>query len=143
MSIGTTHSDTTDASLQLRDEDNLILNSAFDDTASSRNAIEVLLDSYLDAHQDIDAVVASWDVLHTAWASPQQITTSSKFSFAPIQTNDHGEPSTCILARKDSLVRYEESVGILNIVDNSSTDVAQPDDHEMVSFIFQTSLLRS
>jgi len=51
-----------------------------------------MLDSYLDANPDIDAVVVSWDVLYAEWTSPQRNNfTCAPFIFTPIQTGNPGK----------------------------------------------------
>ena len=84
-------SDLVDSRYQLEAVDVSTHASSFEDAPSSRNTIEVLLDSYLAANPDIDAVVVSWDVLYAEWSSPQRGLREPNFNFTPVQTNEHGK----------------------------------------------------
>ena len=83
-----------------------------EDTPSSRNAIEVVLDSYLDANPDIDAVVVSWDTLHTKWTSTQRSDVESSFSFTLIQTGGHGKPVTHLHSRGSTHGYHSKNVSV-------------------------------
>ena len=67
--------------------------SSLEDTSSTRNTIEVILDSYLEANPNIDAVVVSWDVIFAAWSLSERNELAPEFNFTPIQIDGHGKPS--------------------------------------------------
>jgi len=92
-----------------------------EDIPSGRNAIEVVLDLYLDANPDIDAVVVSWDTLYTKWTSSRRSNAESSFSFTSIQTDGDGKPCVSIHTCENTHACHLKNVSVSS---TSSTPLA-------------------